>query len=415
MKSAIEIAARTTCCIAGGGPAGMMLGLLLARAGVDIVVLEKHKDFLCDFRGDTVHPSTLQVLDDLGLIDKLLALRHSEVHKLQTLTAQGLFTVGDFERLHTKYRFIALVPQWDFLAMIAEEAKKYPNFRLLMEAEALELHYEGDRIAGVRFAFEGERQLVRTDLTVAADGRHSVLREQAKLPVVESSPPMDVLWFSLPRDPSDAKDIIFRAGGGKLIAFIDRFDYWQVGFVIPKGAAQDILAHGVDQVKQGLRQLAPEMRDRLDTLKSADQIKLLNVQSNRLLRWWMPGLLCIGDAAHAMTPVGGVGINLAIQDAVAAANRLWHELRCHQLRDVSLAGVQQRRTWPTIATQALQTMVQKLVVRKALRSTGPISVPVPVRFLLHVPVVRDFPTRFVGMGVRPERPSAELLAADLRS
>jgi 2-polyprenyl-6-methoxyphenol hydroxylase-like FAD-dependent oxidoreductase len=412
MKSGIEIPARTTCCIAGGGPAGMMLGLLLARAGVDTMVLEKHKDFLRDFRGDTVHPSTLQVLDDLGLIDKLLALRHSEVHKVQILTAQGLFTVGDFERLHAKYRFIALVPQWDFLAMIAEEAKKYPNFRLLMEAEALELYYEEDRIAGLRFAFEGEHQLVRTDLTVAADGRHSVLREHAKLPVIESSPPMDVLWFSLPREPSDAKDIIFRAGGGKLIAFIDRFDYWQVGFVIQKGAAQDVLSHGVDQVKRGLRELAPEMTDRLDTLKNVDQIKLLTVQSNRLLRWWMPGLLFIGDAAHAMTPVGGVGINLAIQDAVAAANRLWRELRCRDVRNASLAAVQRRRTWPTIATQALQTMVQKLIVHSAFRSTGPINVPGPLRLLLRAPIIRDLPPRFFGLGVRPERPSAELLAAD---
>jgi 2-polyprenyl-6-methoxyphenol hydroxylase-like FAD-dependent oxidoreductase len=388
-----------------------MLGLLLARAGIETVVLEKHADFLRDFRGDTVHPSTLQVLDDLGLINQLLALRHSEVNKVQLLTANGLLVIGDLERLHVKHPFIALVPQWDFLSMIAAEAKKNACFHLFMEAEAQELVFDGSRIIGLRFAAGEERHFVRAVLTVAADGRYSVLRPQAKLPAVESSPPMDVLWFSLPREASDVEGIIFRAGGGKLIAFIDRFDYWQVGYVIPKGTAQEVLSQGAEGVRCGLLELAPEFENRVGQLTSADQIKLLTVQSNRLLRWWLPGFLCIGDAAHAMTPVGGVGINLAVQDAVAAANALWQELLQQSVSDSSLAAVQRRRTWPTVATQVMQALVQRMVVRTALRSTGPIDVPAPIRFLLRLANVFAQPARFFGMGVRPERPSAPLLAA----
>ncbi len=402
---------RVACCIAGGGPAGMMLGLLLARAGVDTLVLEKHKDFLRDFRGDTVHPSTLQVLDDLGLIDKLLALRHSQVDKVQLLTSRGLFTIGDFSRLRIKYPYIALVPQWDFLSMLADEAKRLPTFRLLMEAEAQRLVRESGGVTGLQYWADGQMRTIRTVLTVAADGRHSTLRDQAKLPIVENSPPMDVLWFSLPRAPSDFANIVFRAGGSKLIAFIDRFDYWQVGYIIPKGAAQQILAQGVDAVKQGLHELAPEFDDRLDTLESVDHIKLLTVQSNRLRRWWLPGFLCIGDAAHAMTPVGGVGINLAIQDGVAAANALWSPLTRQRIDDGSLAAVQRRRTWPTEMTQAMQALVQKRIIHAVLTSDGPVDVPPLLRFFLRLPLVRDFPARFVGVGVRPERPSPALLAA----
>jgi 2-polyprenyl-6-methoxyphenol hydroxylase-like FAD-dependent oxidoreductase len=393
----------------------MMLGLLLARAGIDTVVLEKHKDFLRDFRGDTVHPSTLQVLDDLGLIDKFLALRHSEVRNVQILTSSGPLVVGDFTRLRTKYPFIALIPQWDFLNLIAQQAQKYSNFTLLMEAEAQELVFEGERVGGVRYQTNGRRCTLLADLTVAADGRHSTLRQEARLPAVESSPPMDVLWFSLPRAPSDSGNIVARAGGGKLIVFIDRFDYWQVGFVIPKGTAQLVLASGLARIKQGLRELAPEMSGRLDGLASVDQVKLLTVQSNRLLRWWLPGFLCIGDAAHAMTPVGGVGINLAIQDSVAAANRLWTGLRNHAVSDADLAAVQRRRTWPTVATQGLQAMAQRVLVKGAFRSAGPIRIPGWMRFVLGLPLVEELPGALVGMGVRAERPSRELLAAGTRA
>lgn len=406
----MDMPEQATCCIAGGGPAGMMLGLLLARAGVDTVVLEKHKDFFRDFRGDTVHPSTLQVLDDLGLIDKLLALRHSEVQKVQVMTSRGLFTVGDFTKLHYNYRYIALVPQWDFLNLLAEDGKKHPTFRLLMEAQAQNFVVENGRVVGLNYSDGDRTRTIRAMLTVAADGRHSVLRDQANLPAVESSPPMDVLWFSLPRLPSEPSNIIFRAGGSKLIAFIDRFDYWQVGYVIPKGAAQTVLAHGVDEVKQGLRELAPEFDDRLATLTSVDQIKLLTVQSNRLLKWWLPGFLCIGDAAHAMTPVGGVGINLAIQDAIASANELWQPLLQKTVDDRALDAIQRRRTWPTEMTQGMQAQVQKFIIRKALRSGGPIDVPWILRFALGLPFLSGFPARFVGIGVRPERPSAALRA-----
>jgi 2-polyprenyl-6-methoxyphenol hydroxylase-like FAD-dependent oxidoreductase len=407
---AMDAQDQVTCCIAGGGPAGMMLGLLLSRAGIDTLVLEKHKDFFRDFRGDTVHPSTLQVLADLGLIEKLLALRHSEVNKVQVLTSRGLFTLGDFSSLRGNYRFVALVPQWDFLNMLAHEARQRATFRLLMEAEALNFVSEDGRVTGLQYRNQGQVRTVRALLTVAADGRHSVLRDQAKLPAVESSPPMDVLWFAMPKLPSDGSNIIFRAGGSKLMAFIDRFDYWQVAYVIPKGAAQSVLAHGVDAVKDGLRELAPEFDNRLNTLTSVDQIKLLTVQSNRLLTWWLPGFLCIGDAAHAMTPVGGVGINLAIQDAVAAANILWSPLASKTIGDRDLAAVQRRRAWPIEVTQFMQAQAQRLVIKRALTNAGPIDVPGIVRFLLSLPVLHALPARFVGIGVRPERPSPALLA-----
>ena len=307
MSMAASASRVTTCCIAGGGPAGMMLGLLLARAGIDVVVLEKHKDFFRDFRGDTVHPSTLQVLDDLGLIDRLLALRHSQVQTIQFMTADGPVVIGDLSRLPVKYPFIALVPQWDLLTMIAQEARRYPTFTLEMEAEAQELIREDAAVVGLRYEQHGQPVELRAALTVAADGRHSTLREQAQLPLAESSAPMDVLWFSLSRKESDGSGLLGRPGFGKLIVFIDRFDYWQVAYVIPKGQAQVILAHGVDDVKRGLLELAPEFADRVDELKSADQLKLLTVQSNLLKRWWLPGFLCIGDAAHAMSPVGAWG------------------------------------------------------------------------------------------------------------
>ncbi len=401
----------TTCCIAGGGPAGMMLGLMLARAGIDVVVLEKHKDFFRDFRGDTVHPSTLQVLDDLGLIDRLLALRHSQVQTIELMTADGPVVIGDLSHLPVKYPFIALVPQWDFLNMLAQEARRYPSFSLEMEAQAQELIMEGAAVAGLRYERSGQPVELRAALTVAADGRHSTLRDQAHLPRVESSPPMDVLWFSLSRKESDGSGFLGRPGNGKLIVFIDRFDYWQIGYVIPKGQAQAILARGVDEVKRGLLDLAPEFADRVDELTSVDQLKLLTVQSNRLTRWWLPGFLCIGDAAHAMSPVGGVGINLAIQDAVATANRVWEPLAHGRLTVQDLDDVQRRRTWPTIVTQLVQSFIQKRLISEALHSSGRLRVPGFARFLFSLGFVRELPARFIGVGPRPERPTAELLGA----
>ncbi len=406
---------KTTCCIAGGGPAGMMLGLLLARAGIPVIVLEKHKDFFRDFRGDTVHPSTMQLLDDLGLIDRFLALRHTVVRKLQILTADGPVTVADFSHLRTKYPYIALVPQWDLLNLLAEDAKRNAAFTLLMEAEATRLEQQGGAVTGLYYRIGGEEKLVRAGLIVAADGRHSVLRDAAQLPLIENSPPMDVLWFSLPRVPTDPEVVSLRMGVGKLVIFINRFDYWQVGYVVPKGRAEEMLASGVDQIKTGLVEVAPELGERVNELRSVDQVKLLTVQSNRLRQWWLPGFLCIGDAAHAMTPVGGVGINLAIQDAVAAANQLWRSLREGKRQNADLQAIQRRRTWPTIVAQALQATVQKSVLVPVLASAAPIKLPFTFRLVLSLPVLQDMPARAIGIGVRPERPSASLAAAMMTS
>ena len=389
----------------------MMLGLLLARAGVAVIVLEKHKDFFRDFRGDTVHPSTLQLLDDLGLIDRFLALRHTVVRTLEILTADGPVTVADFSHLRTKYAYVALVPQWDLLNLIAQDAKRNASFTLLMEAEATRLEEQGGAVTGLYFRIGDEERLVRARLVVAADGRHSVLRDGARLPRVESSPPMDVLWFSLPRVPSDPENVSLRVGVGKLVVLINRFDYWQVGYVVPKGRAQEMLVSGVDQIKQGLAEVAPELGDRVNELRTADQVKLLTVQSNRLLTWWLPGFLCIGDAAHAMTPVGGVGINLAIQDAVAAANQLWLPLREGKQNDADLQTIQRRRTFPTVVAQTLQAAVQKSLLVPVLSSAAQIKLPFLFRLLLSLPVLQDLPARTIGIGVRPERPSAALAAA----
>lgn len=360
----------------------MMLGLLLARAGVAVIVLEKHKDFFRDFRGDTVHPSTLQLLDDLGLIARFLALRHTVVRKLQILTANGPVTVANFSHLRAKYPYIALVPQWDLLNLLAEDAKRNASFTLVMEAEATRLEQQAGAVTGLHYRIGDEEQLVRARLVVAADGRHSVLRDAASLPRVENSPPMDVLWFSLPRLPTDPEDVSLRVGVGKLVVLINRFDYWQVGYVVPKGRAQEMLVSGVDEIKKGLAEVAPELGDRVNELKSADQVKLLTVQSNRLLKWWLPGFLCIGDAAHAMTPVGGVGINLAIQDAVAAANQLWRPLRGGRLETADLRAIQRRRTLPTVVAQALQAAIQKRLLVPVFASAGQVKLPFIFRLLL---------------------------------
>jgi len=389
----------------------MMLGLLLARAGVAVIVLEKHKDFFRDFRGDTVHPSTLQLLDELGLIERFLALRHTVVRKLEILTADGPVTVANFSHLRTKYPYVALVPQWDLLNLLAQEAKCTVSFTLLMEAEATRLEERAGAVTGMYYRVGDEERLVRANLVVAADGRHSVLRDGARLPRVENSPPMDVLWFSLPRLPSDSENVSLRVGVGKMVVLINRFDYWQVGYIVPKGRAQEMLVSGVDEITKGLAEVAPELGDRVNELKSADQVKLLTVQSNRLLKWWLPGFLCIGDAAHAMTPVGGVGINLAIQDAVAAANQLWLPLRDGKLKDADLQAIQRRRTFPTVVAQALQAAVQKRLLVHVFSSAAQIKLPLLFRLLLSLPVLRDLPARAIGLGVRPEYPSAALAAA----
>jgi len=405
----------TRCCIVGAGPAGMVLGLLLARAGVPVVVLEKHADFLRDFRGDTVHPSTLQVLHELGLLDAFLQRPHQKVRVLG-VSLVGDFpgeevraTVADFSRLRTRCNFIALMPQWDFLDFLYGEAARYPHFRLLRQTEATGVLEHGGRIAGVQ-ARSGEGPLeVAADLVVACDGRHSVLRAAAGLAVRELGAPIDVLWLRLPRDAGDPASTGGRLGRGRFLVMIDRGDYWQCAFVIPKGGIGALQQRGFAAFQQDVAAVAPFLEARLRQLAGWDDVKLLSVAVDRLERWWRPGLLCIGDAAHAMSPIGGVGINLAVQDAVATANRLAPALADAQgwpaaRLDPLLAAVQRRRAWPARVTQAVQVLVQNRVLAPALADRGPahIHVPLLLRLLDHWPWLQGLPARAVGIGVRPE-------------
>jgi 2-polyprenyl-6-methoxyphenol hydroxylase-like FAD-dependent oxidoreductase len=379
----------------------MLLGYLLARRGVDVVVLEKHADFLRDFRGDTVHPSTMEIMEQLGLADRVLALRHTKATALHFQTDQGPLPLADFRRLRSRYRYLMLVPQWDLLNLLAEEAKRLPSFRLLMSAEAQSLIVEDGVVRGVRYRRAGGEDEVRALLTVAADGRHSVLRAQSGLPVRETSAPMDVLWFRIRRTAGDPEEFTIRLGGGSLIVLLNRFDYWQVGYVIPKGAIERVRAAGLEAFRDSIRRLAPELGDRVLEVASWDDVKLLTVQSNRLLRWHLPGFLCIGDAAHAMSPVGGVGINLAIQDAVAAANRLASPLASGRLKKADLEAVERRRRWPTRVIQRLQTVVQNNLAVPALQ--GAKLAPRALRLAPRLPLFRHLTGRLVGLGVHRER------------
>src|SRR3954470_19496557 len=337
--------------VVGGGPAGMMAGLLFARAGCKVQVLEKHADFLRDFRGDTVHPSTLELLRELGLIDEFLKRQHDEVRTRTARVADRQITIADLSHLPVESRFVAMMPQWEFLDFLADEARRYPTFSLRMEAEAIDLIIERGRIAGVRLK-DGEE--IRARLTLAADGRSSVLRDKAGLPKTDLGAPIDVLWFRLPKQPTPTNETGGTFGAGTLVVQIDRGDYWQCAYVVPKGAAEDIRIKGIEAFRNAVGRAAPELANAADTLKGWDQVKLLAVSLDRLTRWWRPGLLAIGDAAHAMSPVGGVGINLAIQDAVAAANALAGPLA--QGEDVAplLKQVERRRMFPTRVVQAAQ-------------------------------------------------------------
>jgi 2-polyprenyl-6-methoxyphenol hydroxylase-like FAD-dependent oxidoreductase len=398
----------TTCVIAGGGPAGMMLGFLLARAGVDVTVLEKHTDFLRDFRGDTVHPSTLQVMHELGILDRFLKLPFTKIQTANLEIGDQHFTVGDFRRLPTVCKFIALMPQWNFLDFIAGEAKAYPNFHLMMETEAKDLlaqknGKESDRIAGLVATGKDGHMQIRAGLTVAADGRTSVLRDKSGLKVNDLGAPFDVLWLRLPVLPGDPADLIGKVKGGQMFVMIYRSDYWQCAYIIPKGAFDAIKADGLSKFRARLKEIAGFAADRVEsTITDFDQCKLLTVTVDRLEQWARPGLVCIGDAAHAMSPIGGVGINLAVQDAVATANILGPALQKGVPKFSDLKKVQARREFPTKVIQGFQVMAQNIMLAPTLQSTETPAVPRLVKILNGWPWLQQFPARFIGMGVRPE-------------
>jgi 2-polyprenyl-6-methoxyphenol hydroxylase-like FAD-dependent oxidoreductase len=415
----------TNCVIAGGGPAGMMLGFLLARAGIDVTVLEKHQDFLRDFRGDTVHPSTLQVMHELGLLEEFLTLPHTRIRTANIDIGEKRYTVGDFTRLPTVCKFIVLIPQWDFLDFIAGKAKQLPNFHLLMETEAKDLIAQGDRICGVLAT--GPRSVggagsdsvpagdqkkvnvqIRAGLTVAADGRHSILRDKSALPLRDLGAPFDVLWLRLPVKPGDPVELIGKVKGGQLFVMIYRTDYWQCAYLVAKGGFDALRAEGLSNFRVRLKDVAGFAADRVDeAITDFDQVKLLTVTVDRLDKWARPGLVCIGDAAHAMSPIGGVGINLAIQDAVAAANILGPVLQQGTPTLGDLKKVQARREFPTRVIQAFQVAAQNTFLTPLLRRTTTPKVPWIIRLFNAWPWLRQFPARFIGMGVRPEHVELE--------
>jgi 2-polyprenyl-6-methoxyphenol hydroxylase-like FAD-dependent oxidoreductase len=390
------------CCIAGGGPAGMMLGLLLARAGVSVLVLEKHADFLRDFRGDTLHPSTLEIMHELGVLERFLQLPHQKVSRINARFGDLEFTVADFSHLPTQCRYVAFIPQWDFLNFLVEVGSWYPAFQVRMNAEVTELIEENGSVVGLRAATPNGPMEVRAALVVGADGRHSVVRTKAGLSVEEFGAPMDVLWFRLSRRPSDPADPMGRFDVGRIFIMLNRGDYWQCGFVIAKGTLDEIRAQGLPALRDGVAKLAPFAADRVHELREWESIKLLTVQVDRLRQWYRAGLLCIGDAAHAMSPVGGVGINLAIQDAVAAANLLALPLRDGRLTIEHLRLVQKRREWPAILTQRVQLMVQNRIIKRVLHSSIQLPPPLAFRLIARFPFLRRIPARMIGLGVRPE-------------
>jgi len=406
MDATPTIPHRTQCCIAGGGPAGLMLGYLLARAGVQVLVLEKHNDFLRDFRGDTIHPSTLTVLNDLGLLEAFLALPHDEVRELTADVFGTAVTIADFAHIGAPRPFMVLVPQWDFLDFIADQARRLPNFSLHQGATALGVIEASGAVVGVNVQTAGGGgYAVHADLVVAADGRHTTLRGSAGLVSDDLGAPIDVLWFRLARDPARDRS---QTGGyirpGAMLVTLNRGSYWQCAYVIPKGSFEALQAAGLPAFRERVQAVAPFLEPALAALTHWDDIKLLGVQVSRMPRWYRDGLLCIGDAAHAMSPVGGVGINLAIQDAVAASNLLADALREGRLRTDDLAAVQRRRDWPARVTQRAQVAIHNELLAPLLAGTpAPTALPLPLRLLQRLPMLRRLPARLVGIGVRPER------------
>jgi 2-polyprenyl-6-methoxyphenol hydroxylase-like FAD-dependent oxidoreductase len=393
---------KTTCCVVGGGPAGMMLGFLLARAGVRVVLLEKHEDFLRDFRGDTVHPSTLELMHELGLLDEFLKIPHSTVRQVSMQIGHDHITIGHFEHLPVQCKFIALMPQWDFLNFLADHGRRYPSFTLRMRNEATDLILDNGRVTGVRAKTPDGEIEIRADLTVGCNGRHSILRERAGFSVENLHAPMDVMWFRVSRSNNDPADVVAHVESGRMMVMLNRNDYWQCAFVIPKGTADKVRHAGLDRFRTSVGEIAPMLRGRLHEIDSWDKVKLLTVEVDRLRQWYRPGLICIGDAAHAMSPIGGVGINLAVQDAVASANILAEPLRQGRVTIGTLKQIQERRNFPTRVTQRLQILMQNNLIGPALASEGAqLHAPWFMK-MMQLPLLRRIPGRLLAFGVRPE-------------
>jgi len=392
----------TTCCIAGGGPAGMMLAFLLARAGIEVVVLEKHADFLRDFRGDTIHPSTLEIIYELGLIEEFLKRPHQEIREIAGQIGDEMIPLADLTHLPTHCKFLGFMPQWEFLDFLADEARNYPAFKLMMQTEVTDLIEAGNKVTGVKAKTPDGELEIQAELTVGCDGRKSIVRERAGLEVESWGAPIDVLWFRLSRKPTDPGQVLGRFVTEKIMVMLNRDEYWQCAFVIAKGAAEQIKQRGLEAFRADIASIAPFLKDRVAELQDWEPVKLLTVLVDHLRKWYCPGLLCIGDAAHAMSPVGGVGINLAIQDAVATANILARPLSQDYVSLSHLQRVQMRREFPTKVTQWGQVQVQERILKQVLGSRQRVQAPWFLRLFKKFPILRRIPARLIGIGVRPE-------------
>jgi 2-polyprenyl-6-methoxyphenol hydroxylase-like FAD-dependent oxidoreductase len=394
---------KTQVCIVGAGPAGMMLGYLLGRAGVDTCVLEKHADFLRDFRGDTVHPSTLQIMHELGLLEEFLKVPHSEIHHISAAIGERSYRIADFRHIPAACRYIAIMPQWDFLNFLARKGRQFPTLTVIMQAQVTALAQAQGRVVGVEATTPTGALQVLADLVIGCDGRSSTVRKAAGLAVLSLGSPIDVLWFRLSKQPGDPEEVLGRLSRDTMLVTINRNSYWQCAFVIAKGGIEQVHASGLDAFKRRVAADARFLANRVDELKSFDDVKLLSVEVDRLSSWCRPGVLCIGDAAHAMSPVGGVGINLAIQDAVASANLLAFKLKSGTLKDQDLTRVQRRRLFPVKLVQGFQVAVQNRVLKPAVSGAiTDLKAPWVIRLLDRSPWLQRWPAQVMGLGVRPE-------------